>query len=413
MLITNAVLTDDSGQRNGSLRTENDTIVAIGDLAQIKGEETFDAKAAWLIPGLVDLNFHLRDPGHKRIETIEESSQNALLGGITTILAAPDTNPPIENETVVEYIAAKAAVAKGARILIAGGIAKEDNRLNDIAKLFKAGARVIEGNSSLDSNIIRRAFEYALMADKTAFITCKNDALEGNGVVHDGEVASLLGLPSLPDYAESSEAARIAEIADAIGAKLFIEAVSSARTLNALKPYIDDRLSAQTLLPHLLLTENDCDDFNAACKIFPPLRSAADRDALIAGVKNALIAVISSGHLPQDESSRDRPFELASAGMDISSFFLSLAYTHLIATNKLTIEEFIRATALNPANILGEPCGALKIGLRADLIVFDPSQERVVALKEGVARSFWSGKTIQGVVKAAFIAGKRVETKRA
>ncbi|MDR2152987.1 MAG: dihydroorotase [Helicobacteraceae bacterium] len=408
MLITNAILTDANAQKSGALRVENGAIAQIGDLTPIDGEAVFDAKGKWLLPGLVDLNYHLRDPGHKRIETIEQSAKNALLGGATTILAAPDTKPPIENEAIAEYILAKADAAKGARILIAGEIAKADGGLNDIAKLFKAGASAIAGDTNLDANLIRRAFEYALMADKCAFFTCRNLALEGSGVMHDGEIASLLGLPGLPDYAESGEAARIAQIAGAISVKLVVEAISSERTLSALSPYIGDRLFAQTLLPHLLLSEENCDDFNAACKIFPPLRTTADRAALIAGVKSGAISLIASGHLPQDESSRDRPFELASAGMDISSAFLSLAYTYLIDEGKLTIGEFIRAASLNPARILGEPCGAIETGLRADLIVFDPNAEREIAAREGVARSFWSGKRLKGAVGAAFVAGKPI-----
>ncbi|MDR2033090.1 MAG: dihydroorotase [Helicobacteraceae bacterium] len=409
MLITNAILTDHLGQKRGALRINGGAIDEVGELVPRKDEEIFDAKGAWLMPGLVDLNFHLRDPDRKRIETIEEATRSAILGGITTILAAPDTNPPIENEAIAEYILAKAAAAKAARVLIAGQIVKENGALNDIAALFKAGASAIEGKTTLDSNAIRRVFEYALMAGKSAFFTCNNLSLESGGAMHDGETASILGLPGLPEYAESSEAARVVQIALAIGVRLVIEAISSARTLEAIAPYIGDRIWTQTLLPHLLLTEEDCDGFNVACKIFPPLRTKADRDALIAGVKNNRINMIASGRLPQDTNSRDRPFETASAGMDTAGVFLSLAYTYLIAKNKLTIAEFIRAASFNPAYILGEPCGALEKGLRADLIVFDPSQTRQVAIREGSAKSFWSGKTLTGVVVAAFVAGKRVD----
>ncbi|MDR2639459.1 MAG: dihydroorotase [Helicobacteraceae bacterium] len=409
MLITNAVLTDASGQRGGALRTEGGIIAEIGDLKPRSGEAVFDAAGEWLLPGLVDLNFHLREPGSKRIETINQSVRNAVLGGATTILAAPDTNPPIENEAIVEYILTKSSSAKAARTLVAGEIAKEGGKLNDIAKLFIAGASAIEGKTTLDSNLIRRACEYALMADRCVFFTCKNLALEGAGAMHDGEIASRLGLPALPDFAESSEAARIVQIARAVGCKLVVEAISAERTLEAIKPYIGDRLFAQALLPHLLLSDESCDDFNVSCKIFPPLRAKTDRDALIAGVKSGAIAVVSSGHLPQDASSRDRPFELASDGADISSIFLCLAYSDLIAEGKLTIEEFIRAASLNPARILGEPCGALQAGLRADLIVFDPNAKREVSAREGVAKSFWSGKTLQGAVRAAFVFGERVD----
>ncbi|GHS88504.1 dihydroorotase [Campylobacterota bacterium] len=405
MLIINALLIDADTQKKGALRIKDNTIEAVGDLAPRAGEEVFDARGMWLLPGMVDLCFHLRDPGHKRIEAIDISASSALRGGITTILAAPDTTPSIDNETVAEYVLTKAAAANGARILISGEIAKE-NRLNNLAKLFAVGISAIEGASSLDGNILRRAFEYALMADKPAFIRCQNGALAGNGVIHDGECAARLGLPAIPDYAESSEAARVAELSDAIGAKLVIEAISAARTLNAASLYKGDRLWLQTLLPHLLLTDDACAGFDNACKLDPPLRSAQDREALIAGVKSGAVAVVSSGHFPQDESSRDRPFELASAGVDIADIFLSLAYTELVAAGKMAIGEFVRAASLNPARILGEPCGALRAGLRADLVVFDPNRTIEVKTRDGVAKSFWSGKELLGGVAAAFVAGK-------
>lgn len=407
MLIVNALLTDGSGQKKGSLRIANGLIEAVGELAAQPGEAVQDAAGAWLMPGLVDLNFHLKDPGHKRIESIHASAALALQGGITTLLAAPDTTPAVDNETVVEYIGAKAAATQGARVLIAGEIAK-GGKLNDLSKLMGAGVAALQGSSVLDGNLLRRSFEYALMADRPALITCRNEAIEGNGVMHDGETAARLGLPALPDFAESSEAARVAELASATGNPLLIEAVSSARTLGALKPYKErgQKLALETLLPHLLLTERACEGFNTACKLFPPLREESDRLALIEAVRSGLIDVIASGHLPQEESAKDRPFEQAAAGIGAAGEFLSLAYTYLIAPGHLDAPTFIRAASQNPARILGEPCGALQAGLRADLVLFDPSAERVAHKREGVAATPWAGQKLKGCVLAAWVGGE-------
>ncbi|GHV02273.1 dihydroorotase [Campylobacterota bacterium] len=405
MLITNALLIDAETEKKGALRIKNGAIEAVGDLSAQSGEETLDAQGKWLIPGVVDMDFHLCDPGHKRIETISESTSSALLGGITTILASPDTTPPIDNETVVEYILTKAAASNGARLLLSGEIAK-GTQINNIAKLFAVGVRAIEGTSALDGNVLRRAFEYALMADKPLALICENPAIDGSGVMHEGEISARLGLPALSDFGESSEVARVAELARAIGAKTLIKAVSAASSLGVLRP--NNKLWLQVLLPHLLLTDNDCWGFNTACKIFPPLRSGDDQAALLEATKSGENLVLSSGHLSQDESSRDRPFELAGAGMDTAGIFISLAYTYLIASGKLTAHEFVRAASLNPAKLLGEPCGALAAGLRADLVLFDPNAKRVVALRDGVARNYWSGKTLDGAVAAAFVGGARV-----
>ncbi|MDR2906108.1 MAG: amidohydrolase family protein [Helicobacteraceae bacterium] len=405
MLIANAVLTDANGQKQGALRIEDNLIADVGDLDAREGEEILDAAGLWLTPGLIDLNFHLKDPGHKRIETIAESTRSALAGGITTILAAPDTTPPIEDETVAEYILAKATEADAARILFAGEIARQ-NRLNNIAKLFAAGASAIAGSSALDSNILRRAFEYALMAGKPALISCQNSALAGNGVIHDGEIGSRLGLPAIADYAESSEAARVVEIASAVGCKLVVEAVSAKRSVDLIAALKPANAVLQTLLPHLVLTDEACAGFNVACKLNPPLRSAADRAALIKAVKESGSAIIASGHLPQDMSSRDRPFETASAGLDIAGYFLSLAYTKLVAAGEMTIAEFIRAAALIPARVLGENAGSLTVGARADLILFDPAARREVGSRDGVAKSPWDGEVLFGLVKSAIVGGR-------
>jgi dihydroorotase len=405
MLITNALLIDADTYQQGALRIEEGQIAELGDLKPYAGEEVLDVKGKYLLPGLVDLDFHLNDPGHKRIETIEESGENAIGGGITTLLASSDTNPPIDNETVVEYILTKAS--GGVRFLLSGEIAK-GVQMNNIAKLFSAGVAALDGTSALESNILRRAFQYALMNDKTVFIACKNNSLEMSGVIHDGLVAADLGLPSMPDFAESSESLKTAEIAGAIGAKLLIRAISSKRTITALKPHKTDRLFLQVLLPHLLLTDEHLRGFNTSCKLFPPLRSKEDQEALIAALKNGEIDALSSGHFPQDESSRDRPFELSSAGMDIAGIFLSLAHTFLISEGRLTIHEFLRAASKKPAKILNLPCGELKSGTYADLVIFDPQKQITVKPRGGIAKSYWNVQKLEGAVTGAFLSGRYV-----
>ncbi|MGE4295098.1 MAG: amidohydrolase family protein [Campylobacterales bacterium] len=410
MLIVNALLTDASGQKTGALRIENGKIAEVGNLAAREGEPVEDAGGAWLMPGLVDLSFHLKDPGQKRIESIETSRIEALKGGITTLLAAPDTTPAVDNETVVEYIGAKASATRGARVLIAGEIAK-GGKLNNLSRLMGAGVAALAGSSAMDGNLLRRSFEYALMADRPVLIACENEAIEGNGVMNDGNAAARLGLPGLPDYAESSEAVRVAELADALQNPLLIEAVSAQRTLRALAPFkaANAKLALSCLLPHLLLDETACEGFNTACKLFPPLRGSHDRQALIDGVKSGLIDIVATGHLPQEESAKDRPFEQAAAGIGCAGEFLSLVYTCLIEPGLLDAPSFIRAAAANPAKLLKEPCGALQAGLRADLVLFDPALAREVTAREGVSKSPWHGQKLKGRVLSAWVGGEMVE----
>lgn len=402
MLIVNAKLIDAFGERDGAVRIESGTICEVGDLQIKSNEQVIDAKNRWLLTGAVDLNFHLRDPGNKQIESIGEATARAIDGGITTILALPDTTPAIDNETVVEYILAKANATEGARILISGEIAKKD-QLNNIAKLFKAGVVAIEGKSSLSGNILRRAFEYTLMADRAVFITPKNDSIDGAGVMHDGEVASKMGVLGMPDYAESSEAIRVAEIADAVGSRVVLEAVSAKRSIEAISKLGYSNIFVEVLLPHLLLNETECIDFNTRAKISPPLRSEEDRLALINAVKSGVISLLASGHFPRDATSKDQPFEAASSGISCAGAFLSLAYTHLVKSGVLSMSELMRLVSYNPARLLNENCGEMKAGQRADLVLFDPS----------IIRSnldpIWQKGDVYGEVVCAWVAGRVVK----
>lgn len=401
MLIVNAKLIDAHGEKDGDLRVVDGAIAEIGKLSPQPNEEVVDAKGKWLLTGAVDLNFHLRDPGNKQIESISEATARAAEGGITTILAHPDTTPAVDNETVVEYILAKASATVGARILISGEIAKKD-QLNNIAKLFKAGVAAIEGKSSLNGNILRRAFEYGLMADRPVFITPKNESIDGAGVMHDGEVAAKMGVVGMPDYAESSEALRVAEIADAVGCKVVLEAISSKRSIDAISKLGYKNIYTEVLLPHLILTDRECLGFNTNAKINPPLRSETDKEALLEAVKNGKVSLIASGHFPRDATSKDQPFEVASSGISSAEVFISLAYTHLVKSGLLTISQLLKFISYNPAKLLDEPCGELKEGMRADLVLFDPD-----AVRENLD-PLWSKTKTYGKVINAWVGGKLV-----
>lgn len=409
MLIVDARLCDATGERRGDLRIEADRIAQVGEaLSPAPGEPVVEASGCLLLPGAVDLNFHLSDPGRGRLESMESSAQLALKGGITTLLAAPDTTPAIDNETVVEYLLGKADATRGARILISGEIAKAD-QLNNLALLFKAGVVALQGKSTLDGNLLRRAFEYGLMADRPVLIAAQEAAIAGSGVMHEGEVSARLGLPAIGDFAESSEAARVGEIAAALKSRLLIQSVSAARTVAAIESLKTRSgfVSAEVLLTHLLLDEHACEGFNTAARLDPPLRAATDRQALIDAVASGTIDAIASGHQPQDPASKDRPFELAAPGARMADLFLPLAYHYLIETGNLDLPTLVRAISANPAALLGLNAGALAVGKRADLVLFDPEATTAVHTQSAHAPSLWEGQQLKGAVRSAWVGGER------
>jgi len=254
----------------------------------------------------------------------------------------------------------------------------EKGTLSDVSILIKEGAVGIEFHSSIDGNLIRRLMEYARMHGVKLFCHANDPALQGEGVMHEGEVSSRLGLGGVPSVAESSQVARIGELAACYEVDVVILSASTPQTLKICKenPY----LHAQVSLHHLLLTDQACDNYNTTGKIWPPLRDESSRQLLLQALQSGDIAMLTALHTPVSSSAKDAVFAEAEYGIDGLYNFLPLCYTSLVKEGVIDLLQLSKLTALYSAEAvgLGDRKGKVAVGYDADLILFDPNKEALI-----------------------------------
>jgi dihydroorotase len=362
------------------------------------------------MPGLIDLNFNLQDPGNRSVENLETAIMNAARGGITQIAVLPYTHPVIDSETTMEYLHARVAGKKGAKlsILASATLDGAGEKLSEQAVLYKNGALACHIHSCADTNVLRRTFEYAWMQDKTLFVSCRNPALEAGGVMSDGEVSSSLGLPSIIALSQSSEVARVCEMARYLKTKTLIQNVSTRPGVELIRQNKKtcETLYAEVGIDHLILNDHACDGFNTLAKIYPPLEDEATRLALLQALKEGTLDIIATHHTAKSMNSKDMPFDMASFGIHNADYYLPLLYTFLVKKEGFTLQEISRITAKNPAKVAGLPSrGVLKEGHKANLLLFDPKGKTPVS---DAINAPYRGMELSGAVRHVIVDGELI-----
>ncbi|MDR1460143.1 MAG: hypothetical protein LBI78_00655, partial [Campylobacteraceae bacterium] len=268
MLIKNTKISDDKVLKD--ILIEENKIVKIADNIASEDNETIDANGAYVFPGLIDLHVRLKNDtlNQKNLNTL---SNDCAKGGVTTALIIPDFLPRLDNESFLELLNAKVNTLPTTMLLSAPLINEDTNKLNNIATLIQNGAVAIWGKSHINSNLIRRGIQYAKMRKTPFLIDCYDDDLDDNGVMNDGEVAFKLGLPGISKISETSEVAKLCEIAKYYNMPILFQTLSTKRSIEltkeakkAIKSY------AEVSIHHLLKNDKSCDDFNTHAKIKPP-----------------------------------------------------------------------------------------------------------------------------------------------
>lgn len=351
---------------------------AIGEAPDgFKVERTIDATGKIVCPGLVDLSARLREPGQEYKATIASETAAAAKGGITTLCCPPDTNPVIDTPAVSRLVIKSAKQAARARVLPIGAMTKglQGERLSEMAALKKAGCvAVSNAEFPLASTLVeRRALEYASTFNLTAMLHPEDVALKNNGCAHEGPVSSRLGLPGIPEAAETVAVARDMALAEHTGCHVHFHSLSTGSATRMLGRAQQNRLpvTADVAIHQLHLTEMDIEDFDSRCHVRPPLRSLTDRDTLRNGVASGVIGAICSDHQPHEPDAKEAPFPSTAAG--ISGLETLLALTLRLVNEKiLTISDAIARLTCGPADILGLSYGRLSVGSSADICIFDP-----------------------------------------
>ena len=344
--------------------------------AGFKATRTIDAAGKIVCPGLVDLRARLREPGLEYKATIESETRAAVAAGITTLCCPPDTHPVIDTPAMAQMLQSRAWRFGLAFIHPLGALTRglEGKLLADMEALDEAGCVGFTNALApmLDTQVLRRALEYAATLDLTVFLHAEDPWLKGAGCVHEGEISTRLGLPGIPEAAETVAVARDLALIEQTGCRAHFCGLSSARAV-AMVAEAQKRglpVSADATAHHLHLTEHDISDFDTQCHVRPPLRSKRDREALRRALKSGVLGAICSDHQPHEPDAKLAPFAQSEPGISALETLLPLTLK-LVDENVLALTEAIALLTHKPAQILGIEAGQLGVGATADVCVFD------------------------------------------
>lgn len=371
----------------------NDSFVAGLDepTDDFEPDREIDARGLIVCPGLVDLRARLREPGQEYKATLDSELAAAAAGGITTLCIPPDTEPVIDTPAMAQMIRQRAWQIGKSFIHPVGALTDNlaGEALTNMAALSQAGCVGVSNALAPVTNtvVMRRAMQYASTFDLTVFLHSQDPWLWGNGVVHEGEISTRLGLPAVPEAAETVGVARDLALIETTGARCHLNGLSSARAVEMVARAQREGLpvTADVAAHQLHLTEHDIGFFNSLCHVLPPLRSLSDRDRLRSALGEGVIGVVCSDHQPHESDAKLAPFSEAEPG--ISGLETLLPLTLKLVTDKvLDLSAALALLTVNPARVLGIDCGHLGVGAAADVCIFDPEQDWVFDRTEMLSR---------------------------
>jgi len=378
--------------------------------------QVIEAVGLVVCPGLVDLSARLRQPGLEHKATIASETRAAAAAGITTLCCPPDTQPPIDTPAVAQLITQMADERGQARVLPVGALTRglSGTQISEMAALAIAGCPVV-GNADRpirDTRVLRRALEYATTYGLTVFLHPADAYLSEGGLVHEGLVSTRMGLPGIPESAETVAVARDLALAEQTGARIHFRGLSTGRATEMLAEARARgvAVSADVAAHQLFLTEDDLAGFNANAHVIPPLRTAADREGLRRALASGGIAAICSDHQPHEADAKLNPFPQSEPGISALETLLPLTL-HLVRDGVLDLAAALACLTCHPADVLGEPLGRLQVGSTADVCIFDPEARWCPGADTLISRGHntpFDGVEMQGQVHWTLLAGQVV-----
>jgi dihydroorotase len=392
-------------------------IAALGDAPEgFSTARDIDANGRIVCPGLVDLCARVREPGQEHKATIATESAAAAAGGITTLCCPPDTQPVVETPADIELIRLRAEKVGKTRIVTLGALTQglDGERLSEMAALKQAGCVGVSNALRPLANtlVLRRALEYAATFDLTVFLHADDHWLSANGCAHEGRVATRLGLPGIPEAAETAAVARDLALIEQTGIRAHFCHLTTARAVHMVARAQFDGLpvTADTAIPYLHLTEFDISDFDSCCHVIPPLRTTEDRQQLREALKRGTLSALCSDHQPHEADAKLRSFPSAEPGISGLDTLLTLGL-RLVDEHVIGLSDLIHRLTAGPANILGLPLGTLSVGAAADVCIFDPDMTWQVdtdTFKSNGHNTPFMGWQMKGRVTHTLLAGKLV-----
>lgn len=388
-------------------------IEAIGKDVGGGGGEVFDAGGQIVCPGLIDMHVHLREPGQEHKETIESGTAAAVAGGFTAVACMPNTDPPLHDDTQIEYVLRQAARVGQCRVYPIGALTKHraGKQLAEIGLMVRAGAVAFsdDGDGIADAGVCLQAMRYVGMFGKLFIQHCEERSLTG-GCMNSGPTATRLGLPGMPGIAEEVMTTRDITLVRSTGTRYHAAHVSTAGMVDAVRRARAEGLPVSTeVCPHhLLLTDEACSTYDPNTKMSPPLRSAADVDACLEGVRDGTIEALITDHAPHTHSEKEIGFQDAPFGIIGLETSLALFAKALVDSGLQTWAQLIEKMSTRPAQLLQVPGGTLKVGQAADVTIFDPEKDWTIDVERSRSlsqNSPFDGWQVRCPVSATIVGG--------
>jgi dihydroorotase len=390
-------------------------IVGVGQQSRLQATRVLDATGMIVCPGLIDMHVHLREPGREEDETIATGTAAALAGGITSVASMPNCEPALDNQAAAEFVYLQAERAGNANVFPIGAVTKgrKGAELAEIGGLVDGGAVAFtdDDNPIVSAEIMRRALEYCRMSDRPVLSHAEDPELTRGGTMHEGAESMRLGLRGMPAAAEEVIIHRDIELARLTGGRLHIMHVSTAAGVELIRRAKERgvRVTAEACPQHFYFTDKELRGFDSNFKMNPPLRTADDVAALIAGLQDGTLDVIASNHSPQAPEKKLRELDMAPFGIIGLETLLPICVVALIEPGHLTWPQLIRKLTVNPGTILGIERGTLRPETDADITIIDPHAEwtiDVTKFRSKSRNSPFNGLTVRGRAHAVIVSGE-------
>ncbi|MFP4200635.1 MAG: dihydroorotase [Clostridia bacterium] len=421
ILIKGGRVIDPSCGRDGraDILIEGENIAAIGDQMSVEGAEIIDASGCTVTPGFVDMHVHLREPGFEYKEDIRSGTRAAARGGFTSVVCMPNTSPVIDDETGVRFIIDRTARDGVVRVYPAGAVTKgqKGEEMAELGLMFQAGAKMFsdDGLPVVSARVMSTALSYSSMFGVPISTHEEDPTLAGDGAVNFGRISTLMGLPGMPDEAETVMIARDLELCRRVGGHLHIGHVSTARSVELIARAKEEgvNVTCEVTPHHLTLTEDLVKEsqYDTNTKMKPPLRTEADRQALVKALREGVIDAIATDHAPHSFDDKDKEYLFADNGIIGLETAFALLHDRLVLPGDIPLHRLIEALTVGPAKVLGLSAGTLCEGAPADVTVLRTDQEWAVNPGEFASKGRntpLAGWSLTGKVEGVIVAGNIV-----
>jgi dihydroorotase len=424
LLLKGGRVVDPGSGRDGEfdVLVEDGRIARVGKSLPAEGADVFAVKPGWIVaPGLIDLHVHLREPGQEHKETIATGTASAVAGGFTAVACMPNTDPVNDHPGITELILRKAAEAGLARVYPIGAVSigSRGEQMAELGAQKAAGcvAFTDDGRPVASALLMRRALEYAGMLGIPIVDHCEDPSLKGDGVAHEGFFAARLGLRGIPGVAESIIVERDIALAEMTGGPFHVCHMSARQSIRAVreaKARGVTNVTCEVAPHHFVLTDESLETpirYDTNVKMNPPLREAADRDAMLAGIADGTVDVIATDHAPHHADEKLVEFDQAPFGIVGLETCVPLVFDRLVHAGRIGVRRAIELLSVNPARVFRLPGGSLADGAPADITILAPDRTvtiRASALKSKSKNTPFDGWTLKGAVAATIVGGRVV-----